>query len=244
MTFRHLRDVRRRLIATIVGVVAASTVMPTPERGGDLPQSGPRRTPEFAFMRRPLGFIAAMSLALALAPAATAGTTVDPTTLNPVPPDLYSCQADGLNTICRGSVEGAVVGGDNGPICGDEHFYEWSTGSSDVVRYYDANRNLVRRTGHESISGYFSLSPVGDPPRIDVIVHQNWVDEFTVPGDLSSELETVRGLIAHVGGSSSPGFGADLHASGRFLPDGTFHGLNHDFFTPGVNEAFCAALGA
>ena len=112
------------------------------------------------------------------------------------------------------------------------------------VRDYDANGNLVRRTGHESISGYFSLSPVGDPPRIDVIVHQNWVDEFTVPGDLSSELETVRGLIAHVGGSSAPGFGADLHASGRVLPDGTFHGLNHDFFTPGANEAFCAALGA
>ena len=197
----------------------------------------------FAVMRRPLGFIAAMSLTLALAPAATAGTTVDPTTLNPVPPDVYRCQADGPNTTCRASFEQAFEG-DDGPICGDQHFFESTTSKSDTVRDYDANGNLVRRTGHESISGYFSLSPVGDPPRIDVIVHQNWVDVFTVPGDLSSELETVRGLIAHVGGSSAPGFGADLHVSGRALPDGTFHGLNHDFFTPGDNEAFCAALGA
>ena len=77
-----------------------------------------------------------------------------------------------------------------------------------------------------------------------MIVHQNWVIVYTVPGDLDSGLETVRGLIAHLGGSSAPGFGADLHASGRVLPDGTFHGLNHDFFTDGANEAFCAALGA
>ena len=57
-------------------------------------------------------------------------------------------------------------------------------------------------------------------------------------------LETGRGLIAQPAAQARPGFGADLHASGRVLPDGTFHGLNHDFFTPGANEAFCAALGA
>ncbi len=65
-----------------------------------------------------------------------------------------------------------------------------------------------------------------------------------MPGDLDSGLETGRGLFNQTGGSSAPGFGADLHASGRVLPDGTFYGLNHDFFTPGANEAFCAALGA
>jgi hypothetical protein len=197
----------------------------------------------FTVIRRPLGFIAAMSLALALAPAATAGTKVDPTTLNPIPPDFYSCQADGPNTTCRATVEGAFEG-DNGPICGDQHFFESTTSTIDAVRDYDADDNLVRLTGHESIVGFFSLSPVGDPPRIDVIAHVNWVIVYTVPGDLDSGLETVRGLIAHVGGSSAPGFGADLHASGQVLPDETFYGLNHDFFTPGANEAFCAALGA
>jgi hypothetical protein len=194
-------------------------------------------------LRRPLGFVAAMSLVIALAPAAMAGTTVDPTTLNPVPPDFYSCQADGANTICRGTIEGSVEA-DNGPICGDLHFFEWTTSTQAAVRYYDANDNLVRRTGRESLSGFFSLSPIGDPPTIDVVGHWNWVIEFTVPGDVDSGLETMHGLINHTGGSSAPGFGVGLHASGRVLPDGTFYGLNHDFGTPGANEAFCAALGA
>lgn len=196
-----------------------------------------------ALIRRSIGFLAALSLTLALAPSALAGTPVDPTTLNPVPPDLYSCQADGLKTICRGSLVDTLEA-DNGPICGDQHFYEWTTSSLDFVRVYDANNDLVRRTGRLSLSGYFSLSPTGEPPIINVVAHQNFIEEFTVPGDISSGLETTYGLINLTGGSSAPGFGADLHASGRILPDGTFDGLNHDFFTPGANEAFCAALGA
>jgi hypothetical protein len=197
----------------------------------------------FTGIRRSLGILAAMSMTLALAPPAVAGTPVDPTTLNPVPPDFYSCQADGANTICRASFEETVVG-DNGPICGDLHFFEWTTGTIDAVRYYDANNNLVRRTGRESLSGFFSLSPTGEGLTIDVFGHWNWVIEYSVPGDLDSGLETIHGLINHTGGSSAPGFGVDLHASGRVLPDGTFYGLNHDFGTPGANEAFCAALGA
>ena len=197
----------------------------------------------FALIRRSTSYLAALSLTLALAPSALAGAPVDPTTLNPVPPDIYSCQADGLNTICRASFEETLVA-DNGPICGDQHFFEWTTSSVDVVRFYDANHDLVRRTRRLSLSGFFSLSPIGAPPTINVIVHQNSVEEFTVPGDLSSGIETVHGLFNHTGGSSAPGFGADLHASGRILPDGTLDGLNHDFFTPGANEAFCAALGA
>jgi hypothetical protein len=196
----------------------------------------------FALIRRSIGCLAALSLAFALAPSALAGTPVDPTTLNPVPPDFYSCQADGLKTICRGSFEDTLVA-DDGPICGDLHFYEWTTSTTDVVRVYDANGDLVRRTGRSSLSGFFSLSPIGAEPTINVIAHVNWVEEFTVPGDLSSGIETEHGLINHTGGSSAPGFGADLHASGRFGPDG-IDGLNHDFFTPGANEAFCAALGA
>jgi hypothetical protein len=198
----------------------------------------------FAGIRRPIGFLAAMTLTLALAPAAIAGTPVDPSSLNPVPPDFYSCQADGVNTICRGTLEDAIVGGDNGPICGDQHFYEFTASSVDAVRFYDTNRNLVRRTGHESLSGFFSLSPIGELPTIDVVGHWNFIIEYTVPGDLASGLETTRGLINQTGSSSAPGFGAALHASGSVLPDGTFHGLNHDFFTDGANEAFCAALGA
>ena len=197
-----------------------------------------------AGIRRSIGWFAAVTLSLALAPAAMAGAPVDPTSLNPVPPDFYSCQADGANTICRGSIDDAIEGGDNGPICGEQHFYEFTASRLDAVRFYDANKNLVRRTGHESLSGFFSLSPTGEPPKIDVVGHWNFVVEYTVPGDLDSGLETTRGLINQTGGSSAPGFGADLHASGRILPDGTFHGLNHDFFTDGANEAFCSALGA
>jgi hypothetical protein len=197
-----------------------------------------------AVIRGSTGLLAAASLMLALVPAAFAGTSVDPTTLNPVPPGFYSCEADGANTICRASIEETINGGDNGPICGDQHFFEWITVSIDAVRFYDENDNLVRRTGRESLSGFFSLSPIGAPPTIDVIGHWNWVIEYTVPGDLDSGLETTHGLINHTGGSSAPGFGVDLHASGRVLPDGTFYGLNHDFGTSGDNGGFCEALGA
>jgi hypothetical protein len=171
-----------------------------------------------------------------------AGSPVDPATLNPVPPDIYTCQADGPNTICRASFQETIEGGEIGLLCSDQPIREWTTNSVDVVRYYDANRNLIRRTGRGSLSGFFSLSPSGAEPIIDVIGHWTWVDEFAVPGDLDSGLETVHGLINHTGGSSAPGFGVQLHASGQVLPDGTFYGLDHDFGTPGADEAICAAL--
>jgi hypothetical protein len=179
---------------------------------------------------------------LAVAPAAIAGSPVDPTTLNPIPPDVYTCQADGPNTICRASFEETIEGGEIDLLCGYANILEWTTLSVDVVRYYDANRNLIRRTGRANLSGFFSLSPSGGEPTIDVIAHSNWIEVFAVPGDLDSGLETEHGLFNHTGGSSAPGFGANLHASGLILPDGSFSGLNHDFGTPGADEAICAAL--
>ena len=195
----------------------------------------------FTYARRSIGWVAGVCLTLALAPLALAGSAADPATLNPIPPDIYACQADGPNTICRASFEDAIEGGDIGRSCGDQPIFEWTTTSVDVVRYYDANRNLVRRTGRASLSGFFSLSSSGAEPTIDVIAHSNWVDEFVVPGDLDSMVETEHGLINHTG-SSTTGFGAALHASGMILPDGTFRGLNSDFGTPGADEAICAAL--
>lgn len=196
----------------------------------------------FAHLRRSIGFLAGLCLTLAIAPAALAGSPVDPTTLNPIPPDVYTCQADGPNTICRASFEDTITGGDIGRLCGNEPIFEWTTALVDVVRYYDADRNLIRRTGRASLGGFFSLSPSGAEPTIDVISHSSWSETFAVPGDLDSGLETEHGLLNHTGGSSAPGFGVDLHASGLILPDGTFVGLNHDFGTPGADEAICAAL--
>jgi hypothetical protein len=195
----------------------------------------------FTHARRSIGWLAGVCLTLALAPSALAGSPADPTTLNPIPPDIYTCQADGTNTICRASFEDTIEGGDIGRLCGDQPIFEWTTTSVHVVRYYDADRNLVRRTGRASLSGFFSLSSSGAEPTIDVIAHSNWIEEFAVPGDLASGVETEHGLINHTG-SSAPGFGAALHASGLVLPDGTFSGLNSDFGTPGADEAICAAL--
>ena len=196
----------------------------------------------FAHVRRSIGPLAGLCLTLALAPPALAGSPVDPSTLNPVPPDIYTCEADGPKTICRASVEDTIDGGDIGLLCGNQPIFEWTTTTFDVIRYYDADRNLIRRTGHGSLSGFFSLSPSGAEPTIDVIAHSSWRELFTVPGDLDSGLETEHGLINHTGGSSAPGFGVDLHAAGLVLPDGTFVGLNNDFGTPGANEAICAVL--
>ena len=192
--------------------------------------------------RRSIGWLAGVCLTFAVVPSAMAGSAVDPTTLNPVPPEAYTCQADGPNTICRASFEDTIEGGDIGRLCGDQSIREWTTSIANVTRYYDADRNLIRRAGRASLSGFFSLSPSGAEPTIEVISHSNWVDEFTVPGDLDSVVGTEHGLVNHTGGSSAPGFGADLHASGHILSDGTFVGLNHDLGTPGADEAICAVL--
>src|SRR4026208_2561807 len=85
---------------------------PAPARGRDTRRAETGGHEMSAGIRRLLGILAVMSMTLALAPAAVAGTPVDPTTLNPVPPDFYSCQADGPNTICRGSFEETVVADD------------------------------------------------------------------------------------------------------------------------------------
>ena len=101
-------------------------------------------------VRRSLGCLADLSLALAIAPAALAGSPVDPTTLTPVPPDVYTCQADGPHTICRASFVDPLEGADDGPLCGDLHFFEWVTVNLDTVRTYDADTNLVGETDRDA----------------------------------------------------------------------------------------------
>ena len=187
--------------------------------------------------------LACAALLLMTAPHVLAASVIDPSTLNPVPPGFYTCEADGSNTICHGSHTDIVVDFLDGPLCAESDLYESGTWTTTAVRTYDRDNNLTGKFVREVGRVEFSLSPVGAAPTLDVKVDQNTTFDYPIPGDVGSEIGTTRGLIAQVGGSSAPGFGAALHVAGNAEPDGTFHGLFHEFGTPGAEEAVCAALG-
>jgi hypothetical protein len=187
--------------------------------------------------------VAAVAAFLALgavwAPAAAGGSIVDPSTLTPVPPDIYTCTLDGANTICRASFETFVENGDDGAVCGDEHLYETIHVVESATRWY-ADGLLVRKLLRVDLRGTFSLSPTGAAPTAAVHAHQQESFVYPVPGDIDSEIGTVTGLIVKVGGSTAQGFGAQVQAAGRIDANGDLHGLNHDI--PGVDEALCDLL--
>ena len=183
---------------------------------------------------------ALLALGSVWAPAAAGGSIVDPSTLTPVPPDIYTCALDGANTICRASFEDFVENGDDGAVCGEQHMYETLHLIQDATRWYDEDGLLLRKLLRIDLSGTFSLSPTGAAPTAGVHVHQLESFVYPVPGDVDSEIETTTGLIVKVGGSTAPGFGAQVQVAGRIDAEGDFHGLNHDI--PGVDDALCELL--
>jgi hypothetical protein len=133
---------------------------------------------------------------LALAPAATADPP-SPQTLNPPPPDIYTCTALGAGTLCRatshteknsepqpelvcGSGADAFVIHDNGQV--DERF----------TRRYDKDGYLTERVIHEYWSETFWSNPLTGKTvpyhQVDTIT-----TTLTVPGDFASAVETTVG---------------------------------------------------
>jgi hypothetical protein len=124
--------------------------------------------------------------ALALAPAALAAD------LNPPPPDFYSCQPTGTQTICHGHRtfrEDPVV---TDVSCPAFPIVDQGDVEQRAVRYYNADGNLVRRVIHETWTNSFWSNPLNGN-TIPYTQRGNMTDRLAVPGDLASATETTTG---------------------------------------------------
>jgi len=154
----------------------------------------------------------AMALSLGLPVAVSAGQSVDTSSLNPVPPDAYTCQATGSGTICRayfldsgtGPV-GEFCGADSDPI---ELVFD-GTDARRATRYYDTNGDIVLRKVSEQID-----AKLIDPATGRSIITTQ-IAEFTTtpttPGDLDNAPFTQRGVVRFF----APSFGMLLIDVGR-----------------------------
>jgi hypothetical protein len=175
-----------------------------------------------------------------MAAPAAAGPIVDPSTLQPEPPNAV-CREDGRQVICDTFLVEEVV---NEPIadfdlpCGT--IYETSHFRGDGTRWY-VDGKIVRRHVAASLDGTWSLSPTGAGPTVKISGHWSFWTVWTTPGDDSTAVDT------RSSGSdfklSAPGFGVINLSAGLTYPDGTHHGITPEFpFTPEIEAALCAAL--
>ena len=180
----------------------------------------------------------AAGLLAAAAPGASAGTpTVDPSALTPEPPPGASCRLDGRFVICQTEFHERL---DAEPVfdlpCGT--LYETNRDDREGIRWYEDGL-LVRRFVSRIMSGFWSLSPAGDGPRLDISGHSNWWTDYPVPGDESSERITSHGLDAR---ANAPGGGVVSLITGVFFADDTHHGVFRLPEDPAVAAAVCDAL--
>jgi hypothetical protein len=167
-------------------------------------------------------------------PTASAGSAVDPDTLQPPPPPGAECQTIGSGVRCDTFflVEHVNEPGVELP-CGT--VYETIHDMRNGIRWYDTDGRLVKRLVHQDAEGTWSLSPAGTGPTVVISAHGGWGEVYPVPGDDSSAdghasgngliiKDDHGGVIAHIAG----------HDDGN-----EFHGL---FRFDSALDAICAAL--
>ena len=189
--------------------------------------------------KRLLPSVFALALLALTAPTASAGTpTVDPSTLQPVPPPGATCRLDGRFVICRTELHQTF---ENEPAfdlpCGT--VYETSRDDRSGIRWY-SNGLLVRRRVTAVQSGFWTLSATGDAPRVAVSAHFNWWAIPAVPGgEMDTETLTTHGneFVA-----KAPDGRVIAHLAGLDLPDGTHHGVLRISDDPVIATALCDAL--
>ena len=168
---------------------------------------------------------------------ASAGPTVDPSTLVP-PPAGATCHDDGRQVICHTSFveEFTNEAVDLGLPCGT--IYQTSLDTRAGIRWYEDGK-LVKRFVSQQMAGRWSLSPDGAGPSVSISAHGNWGELYSVPGDVGSAVGSSQGVGIK---TSAPGFGVIALIAGYESPDG-FHGVLRLPDDPAVGQELCAALG-
>jgi hypothetical protein len=135
---------------------------------------------------------AALGLALLLPQPTLAGQPVDPSTLNPVPPDFYTCMATGGGTVCQGD---RIEVNDPAPTdvsCPGFPIFDQSILHQHATRFYDRDLNLTRRIIHERWLDASWSNPLSGR-RAPYAQTDNIVSDLTVPGDLGTAIESMTG---------------------------------------------------
>jgi hypothetical protein len=185
--------------------------------------------------------MSAAMLALGGAPAVSAAS-IDPGTLNPVPPDFYTCRATSDGAICRAHTVDPYSGEATGIWCGwgAEAVEILDNGIRDIeaTRWYDGDGNLTFRIRTFLFRDAYLSNPATGR-TLGYAQHNTDMDELAVPGDFSSSTVTGHGAVS----ITAPGFGSVLLNAGRTIvgPDGTIQAVS------GPDRAhldeLCTALG-
>jgi hypothetical protein len=183
--------------------------------------------------------VSCAGLVLANAPA-TAGGSVDPSTLTPEPPPGSSCRATGAGVVCATTFDATV---ENEPAfalsCG--LVYESADDVRRGTRWYVDGR-LTRRFVFQDASGSWSLSPTGAGPSVTWVAHANW-QNVDIDADASEDTwpTVYHGMIFRLTGSDGQ---LIFQYSGLERPDGTHSGTGDwaEFESPAVDTAICDAL--
>jgi hypothetical protein len=167
--------------------------------------------------------------------ATSAHTLVDPTTLTPPLRADRICYEDGGWVKCDTSAVNILSNEPAGELsCGI--VYVTMTETINATRWYQSGL-LVERTATDRMRGFWSSSPDGAAPRVQIAGDFSWHEHFVVPGDLSSDVEVSHGNYVRV-----VGLGAIGMDSGTFKADGTFRGHAGED-VPEEDPALCRLLG-
>lgn len=146
-----------------------------------------------------LAVMGGVVLTVALAVPASARTVVDPSTLNPAPPDSFNatCFRDGSHITCDLAFSDPdIVDEPSGIICGGTELLFSQSRSVVGERTYDADGNLLRRHFRESFDGTFRNPDTG---RVALWTqHDTVIHDLAVPGDDTTGTEHVSGLDTRV----------------------------------------------
>jgi hypothetical protein len=202
-------------------------------------------------LRAAAGTAASLAVALAVANPASARVVVDPSTLNPAPPDYVNatCVTGAGGVVCDLAFsDDPVVNEPSGFVCAGTELDISLNRSVVGKRYYDQNGDLTRRHFREDVSGTFANPDTGESvpwTQNDTVVH-----DLAVPGDLGTGTVKSSGLGTRIwlpgGGTILVDSGVTRQAAGT--GDILHTSANHpfeDYFVRGdatALVALCAAL--
>jgi hypothetical protein len=204
-----------------------------------------------SLVRAVISSTVSLVVALAIAGPAAAREPVDPSTLNPAPPDNFNatCERVGNGVICDLAFSDPdLVDEPSGIVCGGTELLVSQSRSVVGNRYYDRNGDLTRRHFREYLSGTFSNPETGR--TAPWLQHDTVLHDLAVPGDISTGNEHVSGLLTRAwlpgGGTAIVDSGISVTLTGT---DEILHmSANHPFFDYFVGgdamalAPLCAAL--
>jgi hypothetical protein len=161
----------------------------------------------------------ALSIALLalVVPSAVATTSVDPSTLNPPPPDYFNaqCSRTGEHILCTLAFSDPdVVDEPSGLPCDGTELHMSVHRSVTGKRTYSAAGDLLQRHFIETLSGTFTNPESGKIAFWDE--HDTILHNLAVPGDLGTGTTHVAGNFTRVWLSDG---GTILNDAGMFLAD-------------------------